>query len=141
MLGVLGDLVEIRVDNMAEHSERDGGLALKKRAAKFLLQRDDGIGQRGLGNAAALSRMAMSSISSRKVKSSPPAPAARLLQPSTPLCGCGPIALFIAPDFFFTARRVQLVHLAEEPRGDRRVDRRDRWFPARHLFKVWDRSA
>jgi hypothetical protein len=29
MLGVLGDLVEIRVDNMAEHSERDDGLALK----------------------------------------------------------------------------------------------------------------
>src|SRR6516162_8507992 len=28
----------------------------------------------------------------------------------------------------------------KEPRGDRRVDRRDRWFPARHLFKVWDRS-
>jgi hypothetical protein len=52
-----------------------------------------------------------------------------------------PNALFIAPDPFFTARRVQLVHLAEEPRGDRRVDRRDRWFPARHLFKVWDRSA
>jgi hypothetical protein len=57
MLGVLGDLFEIRVENMAEHSERDDGLALKKRAAKFLLQRDDGVGQRGLGNAAALSRM------------------------------------------------------------------------------------
>src|SRR5215831_9136291 len=26
-----------------------------------------------------------------KSKSSPPAPAARLLQPSTPLCGCGPM--------------------------------------------------
>src|SRR5262244_489200 len=36
-----------------------------------------------------------------------------------------PNALFIAPDPFFTARCVQLVHLAEEPRGDRRVDRRD----------------
>src|SRR5262245_41472538 len=75
-----------------------------------------------------------------KSKSSPPAPAARLLQPSTPLW-VRPNALFIAPDPFFTARRVQLVHLAEEPRGDRRVDRRDRWFPASHLFKVRDQSA
>ena len=52
----LGDPVEIRVDGVAEHGERDEGLALKKRAAKFLLQRDNGIGQRGLGNAAAFGR-------------------------------------------------------------------------------------
>jgi hypothetical protein len=57
MVGVLGDPVEIRVDGVAEHGERDNeGLALKKRAAKFLLQRDNGIGQRGLGNAAAFGR-------------------------------------------------------------------------------------
>jgi hypothetical protein len=65
MLGVLGDLVEIRVDNMAEHIERDDGLALKKCAAKFLLQRDDGIGQRGLGNAAAWVKL-LSSQRARK---------------------------------------------------------------------------
>src|SRR5215831_7173314 len=56
MLGVLGDPAEIRVDGVAEHGERDEGLALKKHAAKFLLQRDNGIGQRGLGNAAAFGR-------------------------------------------------------------------------------------
>src|SRR5215468_2315027 len=56
MVGVLGDPVEIRVDGVAEHGERDEGLALKKRAAKFLLQRDNGIGQRGLGNATAFGR-------------------------------------------------------------------------------------
>ena len=56
MVGVLGDAVEIRVDGVAEHGERDEGLALENRAAKFLLQRDNGIGQRGLGNAAAFGR-------------------------------------------------------------------------------------
>src|SRR5262245_39556740 len=56
MVGVLGDPAEIRVDGVAEHGERDEGLTLKKRAAKFLLQRDNGIGQRGLGNAAAFGR-------------------------------------------------------------------------------------
>ena len=43
----MGDPVEIRVDGVAEHGERDKGPALKKRAAKFLLQPDNGIGQRG----------------------------------------------------------------------------------------------
>src|SRR5262249_15396330 len=56
MVGVLGDPIEIRVEGVAEHGERDEGLALKKRTAKFLLQRDNGISQRGLGNAAAFGR-------------------------------------------------------------------------------------
>jgi|SRR5262249_18661032 len=56
MVGVLGDPVEIRVDGVAERGERDEGLALKKRAAKSLLQPDNGIGQRGLGNATAFGR-------------------------------------------------------------------------------------
>src|SRR5262249_30737288 len=56
IVGVVGDPVEIRVEGVAEHGERDEGLALKKRAAKFLLQADNGIGQRGLGNAAAFGR-------------------------------------------------------------------------------------
>ena len=68
MLGVLGDLVEIWVDNMAEHSERDDGLALKKRAAKFLLQRHDGIGQRGLGNAAAFGRAGEATLLAKRQK-------------------------------------------------------------------------
>ena len=35
---VLGDPVEIRMDGVAEHGERDEGLALKKRAAKVPAQ-------------------------------------------------------------------------------------------------------
>jgi hypothetical protein len=38
---------------MTSHCERDDGLALKKRAARFLPQRDGGIGQRGPGNSRA----------------------------------------------------------------------------------------
>src|SRR5215475_10395064 len=56
MVRVLGDPIEIRVEGEAEHCERDQGLALENRAAKFLLQRDNGIGQRGLRKAAAFGR-------------------------------------------------------------------------------------
>src|SRR6516164_10221702 len=68
MVGVLGDAVEIRVDGVAEHGERDEGLALKKRAAKFLLQPDNGIGQRGLGNAAAFGRAGETTLLAQRQK-------------------------------------------------------------------------
>ncbi len=59
---------EIRVDGVAEHGERDEGLALKKCAAKFLLQRHDGIGQRGLGNAAAFGRAGETTLLAKRQK-------------------------------------------------------------------------
>jgi len=68
MGGILGDPVEIRVDGVAEHGEGDDGLALKKRAAKFLLQRHDGIGQRGLGNAAAFGRAVEATLLAKRQK-------------------------------------------------------------------------
>ena len=68
MGGILGDPVEIRVDGVAEHGERDEGLALKKHAAKFLLQRHDGIGQRGLGNAAAFGRAGEATLLAKRQK-------------------------------------------------------------------------
>src|SRR5262245_17288322 len=68
MVGVLGDEVEIRLDGAAEHGERDKGLALKKRATKFLLQRDNGIGQRGLGNAAAFGRAGETTLLAQRQK-------------------------------------------------------------------------
>src|SRR6516164_3299295 len=68
MVGVLGDAVEIRVDGVAEHGERDEGLALKKRAAKFLLQPDNGIGQRGLGNAATFGRAGKTTLLAQRQK-------------------------------------------------------------------------
>src|SRR5215831_10415369 len=68
MGSVLGDPVEIRVDGMAEHGERDEGLALKKRAPKFLLQHHDGIGQRGLGNAAAFGRAGETTLLAKRQK-------------------------------------------------------------------------
>ena len=46
------------------------GLALKKRAAKFLLQPDNGIGQRGLGNAAAFGRAGEATLLAERQKSS-----------------------------------------------------------------------
>src|SRR5262245_37280745 len=55
-VGVLSDVVEIRMYGMAKRGERDQWLALKKDAAKLPLQADDGVGQRGLGNAAAFGR-------------------------------------------------------------------------------------
>ena len=64
----MGDPVEIRVDGVAEHGERDEGLALKKRAAKFLLQRDNGIGQRGLGNATAFGRAGETTLLAERQK-------------------------------------------------------------------------
>src|SRR6516165_3468665 len=67
MCSVLGDPVEIRVDGVAERGERDEGLALKKRAAKFLLQRH-GIGQRGLGNAAAFGRAGETTLPAKRQK-------------------------------------------------------------------------
>src|SRR6516225_4878223 len=68
MGGILGDPVEIRADGVAEHGERDEGLALKKHAAKFLLQRNDGIGQRGLGNAAAFGRAGEATLLAKRQK-------------------------------------------------------------------------
>src|SRR5215467_11322384 len=68
MVGVLGDAVEIRVDGVAEHGERDEGLALKKHAAKFLLQLNNGIGQRGLGNAAAFGRAGETTLLAQRQK-------------------------------------------------------------------------
>src|SRR5262245_59590105 len=56
MLRVLGDPVEIRQYGMAERGEGDERLALKKGAAQRALQSYDGVGQRGLGDAAASGR-------------------------------------------------------------------------------------
>src|SRR5262249_10444883 len=56
VLRVLGDAVEIRLYGVAERGEGDERLALKKRAAQLALQRYDGVGQRGLGDAAAPGR-------------------------------------------------------------------------------------
>src|SRR5262245_7505389 len=56
MLRVLGDPVEIRLYGMAERGEGDERLALKKGAAQRALQSYDGVGQRGLGDAAASGR-------------------------------------------------------------------------------------
>src|SRR6516162_767363 len=56
MRRVLSDPVEIRLYGAAERGEGDERLALKKRAAQFALQRYDGVGQRGLGDAAAPGR-------------------------------------------------------------------------------------
>src|SRR5262249_39230268 len=56
VLRVLGDAVEIRVDGVAERGQGDERLALKKGAAQFALQPYDGVGQRGLGHAAAPGR-------------------------------------------------------------------------------------
>ena len=45
----------------------------------------------------------------------------------------------------FTPERIQqiknLVERGKEPRGDRRVDRGDPWFPASHLLKVGGQLA
>src|SRR5215469_18588984 len=56
MLRVLGDPVEIRLYGMAERGEGNERLALKKGAAQRALQPYDGVGQRGLGDAAAPGR-------------------------------------------------------------------------------------
>src|SRR5262249_10254382 len=53
---VLSDPVEIRLYGAAERGEGDERLALKKCAAQLTLQRYDGVGQRGLGDAAAPGR-------------------------------------------------------------------------------------
>src|SRR5215470_19342133 len=56
MLRVLGDPVEIRLYGAAQCGEGDERLALKKGAAQAALQPYDGVGQRGLGDAAAPGR-------------------------------------------------------------------------------------
>src|SRR5262249_39544164 len=53
---VLGDALEIGMYGVAEHCKRDRRLALEKHAAQRPLQRDNGVGQRGLRDAAAPGR-------------------------------------------------------------------------------------
>src|SRR5262249_49229370 len=53
MLRVFGDPLQVGVHGMAEHRERNLWPTLKKRAAELSLERDHGVGQRGLGHPAA----------------------------------------------------------------------------------------
>ena len=52
MIRVLCDALEIGMQRVAEHGEHNCRFALKKRAAQLLLQPDNGVGQRRLGDAA-----------------------------------------------------------------------------------------
>src|SRR5260370_12195809 len=52
MLRVFGDALKIGMHGVPEHGECDLRPALKKRAAELSLERDHGVGQRGLGHPA-----------------------------------------------------------------------------------------
>jgi len=56
MIGVFRDPLQVRLHRVAEHRERDRRPTLKQRAAELPLERDDGVGQRGLRDAAASRR-------------------------------------------------------------------------------------
>jgi hypothetical protein len=55
-IGVFRNALQVWLHRVAEHGERDRRPALKQCAAELPLERDDGVGQRGLRDAAASGR-------------------------------------------------------------------------------------
>lgn len=51
-IGVLRDALEVGMDSVAQDGEGDRRFAFKQRASQLLLEPDNGVGQRGLGDAA-----------------------------------------------------------------------------------------
>src|SRR5262245_47339400 len=67
-IGVLRDALEVGMESVAEHGEGDRRFAFKQRAAQLLLEPDNGVGQRGLGNAALSGRPRETALLAKRQK-------------------------------------------------------------------------